>query len=326
MLNSDFAPVIDSVAILVAALLIDRLFGEPPISLHPTVWMGRAISHLRPKIMGGSPARERLLGIAMGFFVIGLFTVPARFLMLYIRQHLGRTVAILLSSILLKPTFAVKCMRQFTSPISEALQANDVEQAKLYLPNIVRRDPEGLGEQSILSAAVETIGEGTVDGITSPLFYYALLGVPGAVAYRVVNTLDSMVGYRDPKHINIGWFSARLDSVLNYIPARLTGVLMVASAALLGEDWRRSWKVMLRDRSITESPNAGWTMSSSAGMFNVQLEKQGQYALGDRNEELEPSHIYRALRVMEVTTVVFSVLVVVPVLLLRLVVLSGVWM
>jgi len=173
-----------------------------------------------------------------------------------------------------------------------------------------------LTRQHIISAAVETIAEGTTDGITSPFFYFALFGVPGAVAFRVVNTLDSMVGYKDQDHINIGWFSAKMDTIANYIPARLTAILMMLAALLLRENWRKSWRILQRDRKNTESPNAGWTISIMAGALNIQLEKPGFYKIGDNND-LSPTHIRKALRIMVLTAILFGVLIILPLSVLK---------
>ena len=170
--------------------------------------------------------------------------------------------------------------------------------------------------RQILSAAVETIAEGTTDGITSPFFYFALFGVPGAVAFRVINMLDSMVGYKDPAHINIEWFSAKTDTIVNYIPARLTGILMMPAAALLKEDWRNALRILQRDRKKMASPNAGWTIATMAGALNIQLEKLGCYTIGDNNR-LTPKHITKALRTMLLTATLFAVSVTVPLLILK---------
>ena len=207
-------------------------------------------------------------------------------------------------------------MRQYTVPIAEAIRNKDFDKARQRLYYIVRRDPTKLSEQQIVSAAVESIAESTTDGITTPFFFFALFGVPGAFAFRVINTLDSMIGYKDEEHLNIGWFSAKLDTIANYIPARLTAVLMVAAAGLLGEKWRESWRILQRDKTKTNSVNAGWTMSAMAGALGVQLEKSGHYALGDKGE-ISPEHITRALRVMELTAVMFGVVVVFPIIALK---------
>ena len=208
-------------------------------------------------------------------------------------------------------------MGQYTKPIAAALKNNDLAGARKWLPYIVRRDPNSLNERQIVSAAVESIAESTTDGITAPFFFFALFGVPGAFAYRVINTLDSMVGYKNAEYKNIGWFSAKLDTITNYIPARITAYLMVASAMLLGMNWRESWRILQRDKHKTSSPNAGFTISAMAGALNIQLEKQGCYKLGD-DHGISHEDIGKALRVMTLTAALFGLIVVLPVLALRI--------
>jgi len=238
-------------------------------------------------------------------------------LLFWIRQSFGPIPYIIVGAVLFKATFAVKGMGQYTKPIAAALKKKDLAEARKWLPFIVRRDPNTLNERQITSAAVESIAESTTDGITAPFFFFALFGVPGAFAYRVVNTLDSMVGYKNPENKNIGWFSANLDTIANYIPARLTAYLMVAASFFLRENWRESWRILQRDKGKTASINAGWTISAMAGALGTQLEKQGNYALGD-DHGISPEHIPRALRVMALTAVLFGIVVVVPVLALRI--------
>jgi adenosylcobinamide-phosphate synthase len=318
MPSIDISPLVDSLLILLLAFLIDLIFGEPPDEIHPTVWIGNLIAYFKPKIRSSYPKKEKNYGILMGLIVIVIFSVPVLFGLFWVQLLFGKMWYIIASAILLKPTFALKCMKQYTIQIADAISKKDEGQARQLLPYIVRRDPAQLSERHIISATVESIGEGTVDGITSPMFYFALFGVPGAVAYRVINTLDSMVGYRDREHINIGWFSARIDTIANYVSARLTAILIVVSALLLRENWRGSWSIMQRDRNVTESLNAGWTMSAMAGTFNVQLEKPGFYVIGEDREDLSPEHIIRALKIMETTTYLFCILIVFPILLLKM--------
>ena len=229
----------------------------------------------------------------------------------------GQIAYIIVGAVLFKATFAVTGMGQYTKPIASALKKNDLAEARKWLPYIVRRDPNTLNEKQILSAAVESIAESTTDGITAPFFFFAVFGVPGAFAYRVVNTLDSMVGYKNVENKNIGWFSAKLDTIANYIPTRLTAYLMVGASFLLKENWRESWHILQRDKNKTVSINAGWTISAMAGALDTQLEKQGCYTLGD-DHGISPDHIYRALKVMTLTSVLFGVVVVLPILALRI--------
>jgi adenosylcobinamide-phosphate synthase len=311
MLQQNVSSLSTFLAILATALLIDLAFGEPPDKVHPTAWMGKVIAFIKPRLKSKSPRIERLNGVLLGLLTIALFTIPAYFMLFFVQQRFGLVAYIIVASLLLKTTFAIKCMERFTRSIARAVERDDVEGARQLLPYIVRRDPKKLNKQQIISAAVESIAEGTVDGVTSPLFYYALFGVPGAISFRVINTLDSMVGYKDPEHMNVGWFSAKLDDLANYIPARLTAFLMVIAAWLLGEDWKNSWRILRRDCHKTESPNAGWSMSAMAGALNVKLEKPGHYVLGD-GDALSPKHILRALKIMKLTVLLFAILVNVP--------------
>ena len=307
---------VDSLLIFVLAFLIDVVFGEFPDRFHPTVWIGKAIAFFKPKFKSANSRIEKINGVILCVLVILIVAVPVGLLLFGIRLFFGWIPYIVVSAVLLQTTFAIKCMRQYTVPIAEAIRNKDFDKARQRLYYIVRRDPTKLSEQQIVSAAVESIAESTTDGITAPFFFFALFGVPGAFAFRVINTLDSMIGYKDQEHLNIGWFSAKLDTIANYIPARLTAVLMVAGAGLLGENWRESWRILQRDKTKTNSVNAGWTMSAMAGALGVQLEKSGHYALGDKGE-ISPEHITRALRVMELTAVMFGVVVVFPIIALK---------
>jgi adenosylcobinamide-phosphate synthase len=307
---------VDSLLIFVLAFLIDVVFGEFPDRFHPTVWIGKAIAFFKPKFKSANSRIEKINGVILCVLVILIVAVPVGLLLFGIRLFFGWIPYIVVSAVLLQTTFAIKCMRQYTVPIAEAIRNKDFDKARQRLYYIVRRDPTKLSEQQIVSAAVESIAESTTDGITTPFFFFALFGVPGAFAFRVINTLDSMIGYKDEEHLNIGWFSAKLDTIANYIPARLTAVLMVAAAGLLGENWRESWRILQRDKTKTNSVNAGWTMSAMAGALGVQLEKSGHYVLGDK-EDISPEHITRALRVMELTAVMFGVVVVFPIIALK---------
>lgn len=299
------------------ALLIDLIFGEPPDPIHPTVWMGRLIAFLKPKVRGGSRGAEKIKGVFLCLTVSASFAFPAYLVLYATKLFLGLWAYIILAAVILKTTFSIKGMGYYALPIARAIEAGMIDEAKKWLPFIVRRDPRGLNQSQVLSAAVESIGESTVDGITSPIFYFALFGVPGAVAFRAISTLDSMVGYKDPEHINVGWFSARLDTIANYVPARLTALLMVLTAAILHMDWKSSWRVLKRDKNKTESVNAGWPMSALAGALCVQLEKPGSYRLGDRKIDLSPHHIPQALKVMKVTTLLFTILIALPIIILK---------
>ena len=304
---------LDSMLIFSLAILIDTIFGEVPDRFHPTLWMGTIAGRFKLKFRSDNAKLEKINGVFLCLFLLTLFVVPTYFGLLWIRELFGMLVYVVVSAFVLQTTFAIKCMKQYTLPVAEAVEKNDFETAKKFLPFIVRRNPNELTSRQIISAAVETIAEGTTDGITSPFFYFALFGVPGAVGFRVINTLDSMVGYKNKEHINIGWFSASMDTLVNYIPTRITAILMVLSAYILRNDGKQSYKILIRDKNNTSSPNAGWTMSAMAGALNVQLEKPGHYIIGD-NSNLSVHHITKALQIMVVSSFLFAVLIVFPIL------------
>jgi adenosylcobinamide-phosphate synthase len=308
---------LDSVLIFLLAFLIDAVFGEYPDRIHPTVGIGKIITYLKPKLKDSNPNVERANGVILAIGVMLIVAVPVFLLLFWLREEFGQIVYIIVGAVLFKSTFAVKGMGQYTKPIAKALKNKDLAEARLWLPYIVRRDPNTLDERLITSAAVESIAESTTDGITAPFFFFAIFGVPGAFAYRVINTLDSMVGYKNEENKNIGYFSAKLDTIANYIPARLTAYLMVAAAFLLRENWRESWRILQRDKKKTSSMNAGWTISAMAGALDTKLEKEGFYSLGD-DHGISPDHIRRGLRVMTLTALLFGAIVVLPLLALRI--------
>ena len=311
---------IDSVLIFALAFLIDLVFGEYPDKIHPTIGIGKLILFLKSKIRNSNPKVEKMNGVLMALSIILVFSFPVFLLLFWLRGLLypfGEIFYIIVGAILFKSTFAISGMGQYTKPIAKVLKQNDLASARKWLPYIVRRDPNTLNERQIISAAVESIAESTTDGITAPFFFFTLFGVPGAFAYRVVNTLDSMVGYKNLENRNIGWFSAKLDTFANYIPARLTAYLMVAAAFFLRENCRESWRILQRDKHKTASPNAGYTLSAMAGALNIQLEKQGFYTLGDDHGILA-DHIPRALKVMTSTAALFGLVVILPILAFRI--------
>jgi adenosylcobinamide-phosphate synthase len=314
----DFSLFVDSVLIFVLAFLIDLILGEYPDRIHPTIGIGNLITFLKGKSKNSNPKVEKANGVLMALTIILAVSLPVFVLLFWLRLlPYGEILYIIVGAILFKATFAIAGMGQYTKPIAKALEQKDLNEARKWLPYIVRRDPNSLNERQIISAAVESIAESTTDGITAPFFFYALFGVPGAFAYRVINTLDSRVGYKNAEFKNIGWFSAKMDTITNYIPARVTAYLMVAAAYVKREDWRESYRILQRDKHKTASPNAGYTISAMAGALNIQLEKQGYYTLGD-DHGIAAEHIPKALRVMTVNAVLFGLIIVVPILVLRI--------
>jgi adenosylcobinamide-phosphate synthase len=247
--------VVDSVLIFGLAFLIDLVFGEYPDRIHPTIGIGRLISYLKRKAKSPNPRVEKANGVLMALIIMLIVALPVFALLFWLRTlPYGEILYIIVGAIIFKATFAIRGMGQYTKPIAKALKQNDLAGARTWLPYIVRRDPNNLNERQVISAAVESIAESTTDGITAPFFFFAFFGVPGAFAYRVINTLDSMVGYKNAEFKNIGWFSAKMDTITNYIPARVTAYLIVAAAFILHENWRESYRILQRDKHKTASP------------------------------------------------------------------------
>jgi adenosylcobinamide-phosphate synthase len=203
--------------------------------------------------------------------------------------------------------------------VINSLLHDDIEMARRKVHYIVGRDVDAMEEPELVRATVETIAENTTDGIIAPLFYFFIGGLPWAVLYRMANTLDSMVGYKNDKYFYFGKASARIDDALNLVPARLTGVLMIVAAAILHFDYKNAWKMMKRDAKKHPSPNGGFTEAAMAGALDIRLGGQNFYFgqphfrayMGDICERLCSRHIISAIQIMYTTTVLFIALVIV---------------
>jgi adenosylcobinamide-phosphate synthase len=299
--------------ILLLAIIIDLIFGEPPNKYHTTVWIGRLIGYIKPKLKSIYKEREIVNGLLGALLIILLVGIISYLALLFI--SLNEILMIVAGSIMLKLTISIKGMEEHAMRVINSL--HDLTIARKELSMIVGRDTSSLDEEHILSAVIESISESTTDGINSALFYYSLFGIIGAFIYRAINTLDSMVGYKDAYNHNIGYFSAKLDTVVNYIPARLTGFITILASILLNMDWRNGLKILLRDNSNTPSLNSGWSMAGVAGVLRIRLEKIGYYKLGDPLETITIEHCYNAIRLMKVITILFILIIVLPLLLIR---------
>jgi len=290
------------------AVLFDLLIGEPPALFHPVVWMGK-VAKAFEKLLRRVGLSGRSGGILLSLFMLLLFTAPVVLFCIY-KPFFNRWIHLLVSVYLLKSSFAIRALREPSLKIARAIKEGNLDEARVWIPHLVRRDPAGLDRQHLLSAVVESVAESTVDGFTSTIFFFFLFGLQGAVAFRVINTLDSMVGYRTERYIRFGWFPARLDDIANWIPARLTGLLMIVAAFLAGADSAKGWTVLIRDRRRIPSPNSGWTESAMAGVLRVQLEEKGHHILGDDEKPIEPYDVVRALEISSLASFLFTVLII----------------
>jgi adenosylcobinamide-phosphate synthase len=298
--------IVDILVILSIALAVDLALGEPPRLIHPVVWVGKVISFLERGHAGRSRFVQFVYGTVITVVTLGLFTVPAYFILFYARD-INFVAYVIIGGMLLKCTFSLRELRQAALRVKKLLLNEKLEEARFELRSLVSRDTRDLPPPLLVSAAVESVAESISDSFVAPLFYFLLFGVPGAVAYRVVNTLDAMIGYHG-KYEYLGKFAGRLDDVLNFIPARLTALLLVLAAFLSRRSARTSWRVALSDHAKTESPNAGWPMTAVAGALNVQLEKVGHYKLGRANAPLVPETIDATLGLMKVAALAWVVI------------------
>jgi adenosylcobinamide-phosphate synthase len=301
--------------ILALALTVDILLGEPPKKIHPTVWMGKFIAFIEQKLKVNSvPKTEKLNGVYLAVMSVAFFGFLCH-LILYVCHYIHVFLFLIVGVFLLKSTFALKSMREHVIPITEALNGGDLPRARSLVSRIVSRDTSNFDGKHVISATVESVAESTVDGVTSPLFYFSISGIMGAFVYRVINTLDSMVGYKN-HYTHFGWFSAKMDTLANFIPARITAYLMILASILTGGNGKYIHKILKRDSSKTESLNAGWPIAAMAGALEVQLEKPGVYRLGENKKELSVESIYQALQIMQITVFLFTILIVIPILVL----------
>ena len=310
--------ILEGIVIVGFALLLDFLIGDPKTKYHPTAWIGKLIAVLVPFTRNNSPKKELFGGILIVFAVVAIVStllVALDFgISLLTIDIVSLVVSIAVGSILLKTTIAIRGMQKHALSVVDALEKDDLDSARNHLSMIVKRNTKDLDKNHISSAVLESVSENTVDGITGPLFYYAIFGLPGAFVYRAINTIDSMVGYKTSLFRNIGWFGANCDTILNYIPSRLTGLVMILSALILGYNWKESFYIMKRDGRKLESPNAGFPIAALAGALGTKLEKINYYAVGDGNIEFTKSHIISAIRLMKVSSILFCGLVTVPII------------
>lgn len=298
---------------IVAAVLLDVLFGDPRWFPHPVKYIGKTARYLEQPMRRIFPT-PRAAGIATVVCVVG-GTGGIVAALLYcaglVHPYLKDGLGILIMYTALAPRdLAVHGMRVY-----RALRAGDIDKARSAVGMIVGRDTENLDEQEIVRATVETVAENLVDGVTAPLLFAALGGPVGAMMYKAVNTLDSTFGYRNEQYSLFGWASARLDDVVNWIPARLTGPCVIIAAFLTGRSVTSAVGILRRDRKNHDSPNAGIPEAAFAGTLQVQLGGVNSYfgvphakpTIGDRIDDLRADHIPASNRLMYVSTMVFLI-------------------
>ena len=294
--------------ILWGSVVLDRILGEPPERIHPVVWIGKLI-YLLEDVFKSTYSRDKIRDLLFGSLTTTI-TLMVVFLASYtLEVSISRLPEIFqypLYSLILSTTIGYKSLLDFSRKPIDCIKEGDIEGARRYLQCIVSRDTSKLDVEHILSASVESLSENITDSIIAPLIYGALFGLPGAFIYRTVNTLDAMIGYRNEKYEYYGKLAAYLDDILNIIPSRVAGLLLVITSPLYGGSVKRALYGFLREGSKTPSPNSGYTMATVANSLNMTLEKIGYYKLGRGRIDLKKT--YNSLKSVDVVVVSFLLL------------------
>jgi len=297
------------------AFFLDTVLGDPQTRWHPVAVLGRFISLLERLLYptGGSNQRKFVMGSLLVLFILCIAYAFAEGLLLAVRQLPVAWGSDAVSVLLLYFCISPRMLAKAGQDIYMLLVKGDLPAARAHVGYIVGRDTAQLDEADAARAAIETVAENTVDGVIAPFFFFALGGAPLAVLYRAANTMDSMLGYRNERYLYFGRMAARVDDVLNYIPARISGVLFVMAAFLLGYDGRNALNILVRDAAGHPSPNGGHAEAPVAGALHIRLgginyyfgERHFRAYMGDAHMDISAKHILGAIRLMYTVAVLF---------------------
>lgn len=301
----------------IIAFLIDTIIGDPRTPYHPVVLMGKLIALLEHCFYRAddSDNKKFVMGIILVIITLLIsYEVAAAIMMLSYKIPFSWGSAAV-GGLLLSFTISPNSLAKAGKGIYALLIMGELTEAREKVGWIVGRDTKDLDDAEIARATIETIAENTVDGIIAPLFFFVLGGVPLAVLYRAANTMDSMIGYKNEKYLYFGRGAAKLDDVLNYIPARITAMLFLFSALILGFDYRNAYRIMQRDAAKHPSPNGGYAEATMAGALHIRLGGMNSYFgrksfrayMGDAMVLIVPQHIMAAIRMMYTATVLFII-------------------
>ena len=301
----------DNGLIILLAFILDLIIGDPHWQLHPVRLIGGLIEFMEDNLRK-TKIPLKISGGLLVIFIVG-FTLGISFLLIKFAYWLNYYSGLLLSSALVYFAIAPRNLYDESMKIYSFLKKGDLESARKSLSMIVGRDTNKLSESEVIRASVETVAENGVDAVISPLFYAMIGGAPLAIVYRAINTMDSMVGYKNKRYIDFGWAAARLDDFVNYIPARLSAILIPLSSLIYGKDWFSSFKIVVRDGKKNPSPNSGIPEAAVAGALGIQLGGLNYYGgmpsdkpfIGDCGSELSIGHIKEANILMFISSILF---------------------
>lgn len=303
---------------LLLGFLIDLIVGDPHGFPHPVIAIGKLISLLDKalrKAFPKTPKGEKAAGGVLWIIVVCCsYGVPA--LILFLCGKVSIWLWLIVNAIMCWQILATKSLRDESMKVHDALLTGDLEKSRYAVSMIVGRDTARLDFKGVTKAAVETVAENASDGVIAPMIFMAIGGAPLGFLYKGVNTMDSMLGYTDPPYTNIGFFPAKLDDVFNYIPARISGLVMLLAGGLIGLNFKNGWKIFCRDRYNHASPNSAQTESVCAGLLGVQLAGDAWYhgvlhkkkTIGDPLREIEVSDIPLVCKLLYATATLMLVI------------------
>lgn len=291
--------------------IIDLIVGDPYSFPHPVRYIGKLIKKTESLIRKKSKSNKDL---KIGGFFLWFIVVGTTYLVTYLILKLSSFIPggfLVANSILIYTTLATKCLKDEAVKIYNVLKTGDIEKARIQVSYIVGRDTTQLNEGEIIRATVETVAENTVDGIIAPMFYAFIGGAPLAMAYKAINTLDSTVGYKNEKYKDLGFASAKIDDIANFIPARISVLLMSIGSLLVGHNCKEALKIGIRDRKNHKSPNCAYAEGAVAGALGVQLGGTNIYfgkavykpTIGDKHREIEVEDIVRTNKIMYASSI-----------------------
>ncbi|MEK4031131.1 adenosylcobinamide-phosphate synthase CbiB [Pseudobacillus sp. FSL P4-0506] len=292
------------------AFFIDRLVGDPPHLPHPVRWIGSLIYFLEKRLNQGTARRRK--GVIMLVIVL-IVTGSLSYLFIFCFYSLHPAAGVAAEAAVIASAIACRSLKEAGISVYEPLQKGDMEEARMKLSYIVGRDTGHLDEGEITRGAIETVAENTSDGVTAPLFWALIGGAAGAMIYRAINTCDSMVGYKNDRYGQFGWASARLDDLVNWLPARLTSLLMVLSFPESNYSKKQVWQIVRRDAKKHPSPNSGWCEAAVAGLLGIELGGINRYKgrvshraeMGEPLKQKTAEHILLTNRIMERSSLLF---------------------
>ncbi|MCF6462888.1 adenosylcobinamide-phosphate synthase CbiB [Clostridium sp. Cult1] len=303
---------------ILIAVILDLIIGDPYSFPHPVKLMGRLISLEEKLVREINWGRQgRISNLKIGGLLIVISNIILAFTIPYLLLKTIEEYKVLHSIINIYLIYTCIAARSLDKEAMKVYYGLDkgIEEARYKLSYIVGRDTKNLSEEEVIRAAIETVGENTADGVIAPLFYIMLLGAPGGLMYKMVNTMDSMLGYKNEKYMELGFFPAKVDDVYNYIPARLTGVLMCLSS-IFRFNVKNGFRIMIRDRKNHKSPNAAYPEGAVAGLLNIQLGGNSYYfgkivekpTIGDRIRNIHRQDIKKTIEIMYRTEVLLLVI------------------